>query len=130
MSATVSATGLLPMEHSFASEALAGELWTSLSSLLRSHIAMHSIAQPGHALRVLSSSTSEVVILGPWGKLHVVGPDRTGVCATEFRPENAGLADEYETFGFSEEGMIRFQNSGSGMDMEAAVEYLLRKVQA
>ncbi|HET9087068.1 MAG TPA: hypothetical protein VFN53_06080, partial [Acidobacteriaceae bacterium] len=124
------AIGLLPMEHSLASKALADELWTSLSSLLRSHIAMHSIAQPGHALRVLSSSTSEVVVLGPWGKLHVVGPNRTGMCATEFRPENVELGDEYETFGFSDDGMIRFQNLGTGMDMEAAVEYLLRKVQA
>lgn len=130
MSAIISATGLLPMEDSFASKTFADELWISLASLLRSHIAMHSIAQPGCALRVLSSTASEVVVLGPWGKLHVMGPDKIGVCAIEFRPENVELGDEYETFGFSDDGMVRFQTSGTGMDMESAVEYLLRKVQA
>lgn len=109
---------------------LSNELWISLSSLLRSHIAMHSIAQPGNNLRVLSSSNAEVVVIGPWGKLHVVRPDAAGMGATELRPEFAESGDEYETFHFTEDGSIRFQNSEAVLDMESAVEHLLGKVQA
>lgn len=118
------------MEHPVAAKAFADELWISMASLLRSHVAMHSIAQPTGAPRILSSSKAEVVVLGPWGKLHIVGPDKAGLCATEFRPETAESGDEYETFQFTGEGLIQFHNSDSAMDMEAAVEHLLRKVRA
>lgn len=126
----MSAATTLSMENTVASKAFADELWISLASLLRSHIAMHSIAQPSGNLRVLSSSKMEVVVLGPWGKLHIVGPDKAGECATEFRPEVAESGDEYEIFHFTAEGLIQFQNSPTPLDMEAAVEHLLRKVQA
>lgn len=126
----MSFSAVMTMENSPATKQFADELWISLVSLLRSHIAMHSIAQPAGSLRVLSSSKIEIVVLGPWGKLHVVGPDKTGKCATEFRPELAESGDEYETFHFNEEGLIQFQTADTAMDMEAAVEYLLRKVQA
>lgn len=126
----MNSAGAMTMENSLAPKAFADELWISLSSLLRSHIAMHSIAQPAKSLRVLSSSKLEIVVLGPWGKLQVVGPDRAGECTTEFRPEIAESGDEYETFHFNKEGLIQFQNADAPMEMEAAVEHLLRKVQA
>lgn len=126
----MTSSAVMTMENLFASKTFADELWISLASLLRSHIAMHSIAQPSGNLRVLSSSKMEVAVLGPWGKLYIAGPDKAGECATEFRPEIAESGDEYEIFHFTSEGLIQFQNSPTPMDMEAAVEHLLRKVQA
>jgi hypothetical protein len=126
----MNSSAVMTMDNSPDTKQFADELWISLVSLLRSHIAMHSIAQPAGSLRVLSSSKSEIVVLGSWGKLHIVGPDKTGECATEFRPELAESGDEYETFHFNEEGLIQFQHTNTAMDMETAVEYLLRKVQA
>ncbi|MHB8302843.1 MAG: hypothetical protein ACYDC6_08420 [Acidobacteriaceae bacterium] len=123
-------TATMSMENHLASKAFADELWISFVSLLRSYLAMRSIAQPGAPLRVLSSTKSELVVLGPWGKLHIVGPDNAGNCATELRPETAESGDEYETFHFTEDGLLRFQNSDGPLEMEAGVEHLLRKVQA
>ena len=126
----MNSSAVMTMENPPTTKQFADELWISFISLLRSHIAMHSIAQPAGSLRVLSSSKLELVVLGSWGKLHVLGPDKTGKCATEFRPEHAESGDEYETFHFNEEGLIQFQHTDTAIDMEAAVEHLLRKVQA
>lgn len=111
-----------------ASTALSDELWISLASLLRSHVAMHGIAQPGSGLRTLSSSNAEVVTIGPRGKLQIVRPDRTSAGTVEFRPESAEASDEYETFYFTQNGNIHFQHVEAAMEMEAAVEHLLHKV--
>jgi hypothetical protein len=113
-----------------ASPQLAQELWISFASLLRSHVAMHSIAAPSHSLRTHSSKESRLDVLGPFGKLSVVGPNATGIGATEFRPENGELVDEYATFFFTEHGLVQLEGLESPLDVETAVEYLLRKVQA
>ena len=112
-----------------ASPRLSAELWISLASLLRSHVAMHSIAAPGTSLRIHSGSKSQLDVLGPIGKLSVVGPNASGIGATEFRPENGDLGDEYATFIFTEDGLILLEGWKDALEMEAAVEYLLRKVQ-
>ncbi len=109
---------------------LAGEFWLSFTSLLRSHVAMHSIAAPSHSLRLHSSKELRLDVLGPFGKLSIVGPNATGVGATEFRPENGELGDEYATFFFTEDGLVQLEGLESPLEVEAAVEYLLRKVQA
>ncbi len=109
---------------------LAAELWISFASLLRSHVAMHSISAPSHALRVHSTKDSRLDVLGPFGKLSIVGPSATGIGATEFRPENGELGDEYATFFFTEHGLVQLEGLESPLDVEAAVEYLLSKVQA
>lgn len=113
-----------------ASTLLTQELWTSLASLLRSHVAMHSIARPQDALRILSDTGAALEVLGPWGKLSILAPAASGVGATEFRPEAGELGDEYATFFFTEEGLVQLEGSTDPLDIEAAVEYLLRKVQA
>lgn len=113
-----------------ASSQLAAALWISFASLLRSHVAMHSIAAPSHSLRIHSGKETQLDVLGPFGKLSIVGPDANGIGATEFRPENGELGDEYETFFFTEHGMVQLEGLESPLDVEAAVEYLLRKVQA
>ena len=113
-----------------ASPQLAAELWISFSSLLRSHVAMHSIAAPAHSLRIHSGSNSRLDVLGPFGKLSIVGPNASGIGATEFRPENGELGDEYATLFFTEDGLVRLEGLDDSLEVEAAVEYLLRKVQA
>ncbi len=124
----------MPAHSSLASSALAAELWVSLASLLHSHVAMHSVTRPDVKLRLASKSKSELELLGPIGKLLIVGPDASGIGATEFRPEAGELGDEYSTFFFTEDGMVHFESADdapvSEMDMEAAVEHWLRKVSA
>ena len=113
-----------------ASPHLTTELWISFASLLRSHVAMHSIAAPSHSLRLHATKEARLDVLGPFGKLSIVGPNATGIGATEFRPENGELGDEYATFFFTEHGLVQLEGLESPLDVEAAVEYLLRKVQA
>jgi hypothetical protein len=125
----MSATAEVSVE-SPASSQLAQELWISFSSLLQSHVAMHSIAAPAHSLRIHSSSQARLDVLGPFGKLTIVGPNATGVGAIEFRPEIGELGDEYATFFFTEVGLVCLEGLESAMEVEAAVEYLLGKVQA
>jgi hypothetical protein len=125
----MSATAEVSVE-SLASPQLAAELWISFASLLRSHVAMHSIAAPSHSLRLHSGKDAQLDVLGPFGKLSVVGPNASGIGATEFRPENGELGDEYATFFFTEHGLVQLEGLESPLDVEAAVEYLLRKVQA
>ena len=109
---------------------LAAELWISFASLLRSHVAMHSIAAPAHSLRIHSNKEARLDVLGPFGKLSIVGPNATGIGATEFRPEIGEMGDEYATFFFTEGGLVQLEGLESPLEVEAAVEYLLRKVQA
>lgn len=125
----MSATAEVSVE-SPASPQLAAELWISLVSLLRSHVAMHSIAAPGHPLRIHSSHKSRLDVLGPFGKLSIVGPNASGIGAAEFRPENGELGDEYAIFFFTADGLVRLEGSELSMEIETAVEYWLRKVQA
>ena len=125
----MSATAEVSVESPAPSQ-LAAELWISFVSLLRSHVAMHSIAAPSHSLRIHSSKESRLDVLGPFGKLSIVGPNATGIGATEFRPENGELGDEYATFFFTEHGLVQLEGLESPLDVEAAVEYLLSKVQA
>jgi hypothetical protein len=125
----MSATAEVPVA-SPASSHLSAELWISFASLLRSHAAMHSIAAPGHPLRIHSTSNARLDVLGPVGKLSIVGPNASGIGATEFRPEAGELGDEYETFFFTEDGLVRLEGLEHDLEVETAVEYLLRKVQA
>ncbi len=115
------------MTEPLASTMLAQELWISLASLLRSHVEMRSIARPDCRLR-FSHSGSAVEVLGPNGKISLLAPaSETGTM--EFRPEAGELGDEYSAFFFTEDGLLHFGNaSADGMEMEAAVEFLLDKV--
>ena len=124
----MSATAEVSVE-SPASPQLAAELWISLASLLRSHVAMHAIAAPARSLRVHAGSQSRLDVLGPMGKLSIAGPNAAGVGATEFRPELAELGDEYATFFFTEDGLVRLEGMPQALEVEAAVEHWLRKVQ-
>lgn len=123
----MSATTAMPAQ-SHASTEFSRELWISLASLLRSHVAMHSIARPGVPLRIASDAHS-ATLLGPRGKLIVLSPDASGLGSTEFRPEAGELSDEYSVFSFTDEGLVYVENSGTALDMESAVEHWLRKVQ-
>jgi hypothetical protein len=109
---------------------LATELWISFASLLRSHVAMHSIARPGSQLRIISHSGGALELLGPRGKLTILAPTASGAGATEFRPEAGELGDEYAAFSFTEEGLLHLEELNDAVDMEAAVEHYLQKVQA
>jgi hypothetical protein len=112
------------------SKDLAQEMWISLASLLRSHVAMHSIAQPDGQLRIIATSDAAVEVLGSYGKLSVLGPDQSGRGSTEFRPEAGEFGDEYSTFFFTADGLIQLEDADLSMDVEAVVEHWLRKVQA
>src|SRR5665213_690169 len=109
---------------SLASPLLAAELWISFASLLRSHVAMHSIARPDNQLRIVSISGSAVELLGSTGKLNILGPDASGTGATEFRPEAGELGDEYSAFFFTEDGLLHFDDLNDAMEMETAVEHV------
>lgn len=125
----MSATLELPVLSS-ASPQLAAELWISFASLLRSHAAMHSIAAPASPLRIHSHSNAGLDLLGPCGKLGILGPDASGTGTIEFRPEAGELGDEYAAFTFTEDGLVAMEGVDSAFEMEAAVEHLLQKVQA
>ena len=125
----MSATAELPV-FSSASPQLTAELWISFASLLRSHAAMHSIAAPGQPLRIHYHSNMRLELFGPFGKLSILGPDASGIGATEFRPEAGELGDEYAAFSFTEDGSVLLEEFDIALEMEAAVEHLLRKVQA
>lgn len=114
----------------YATQQLAAELWISLASLLRSHVAMHSIARPNGALRIVSSSDTALELLGGYGKLSLLAPTASGIGATEFRPEAGELGDEYAGFSFTEDGLIRIDDLEDAMEIEAAVEHWIRKVNA
>ncbi len=113
-----------------ASKLLTQELWISLASLLRSHVAMHSISRPANYLRIASKSESALELLGPIGKLSILAPAASGIGATEFRPEAGEIGDEYAAFFFTEDGLLHLEGLNDAMDIEAAVEHFLRKVQA
>ncbi|MEO6965468.1 MAG: hypothetical protein ABI076_06165 [Acidobacteriaceae bacterium] len=115
---------------SSSSPQLTAELWISFASLVRSHAAMHSIAAPGSPLRIHSHSNSRLEVLGPIGKLSIVGPNASGIGTTEFRPEAGESGDEYAAFSFTEDGLVLFEGADSAIEIEAAVEHLLQKVQA
>jgi hypothetical protein len=116
------------MTEPLASTLLAQELWISLAGLLRSHVEMRSIARPDFRLR-FSGSGSAVEVLGPNGRLSLLAPTISGTGTMEFRPEAGELGDEYSAFVFTEDGLFYFENSdANGMEMEAAVEFLLDKV--
>lgn len=117
------------MAEEFASPAFAAELWISLVSLLRSHVAMHSVVRPALATRI-STDAHSTTLLGRRGKLIVAAPDASGVGSLEFRPEDSELRDEYSTFVFTREGLIGGDDLKPAIDMEAAVERWLGKVQA
>ena len=118
------------VERQLASRALTAELWISLASLLRSHVAMHSVAGVDVQARIISDSDSALELLGPNGKLSIVGPRSSGFGATEFRPEAGEFGDEYATFFFSADGLVHLENSVAPMDFETVVELWLRKVRA
>lgn len=120
----------MPAHHSLASSALAAELWISLASLLHSYVAMHSVTRPDIKLRLAAKSKAELELLGPIGKLLIVGPDASCIGATEFRPEAGELGDEYSTFFFTEDGLVHIESTDVAMDVETAVEHWLRKVSA
>ena len=109
---------------------LATEMWTSFVSLLRSHVAMHTVARPDGRLRISSDQNSALELLGPYGKLIMLPPTASGTGTIEFRPEASETDDEYSAFFFTSEGLVHFEELMEDLDMEAAVEYLLRKVQA
>ena len=116
------------MTEPVASTLLAQELWTSLASLLCSHVEMRSIARPDFPLR-FSHSRSAVEVLGPNGKMSLLAPGASEPGTMEFRPEAGELGDEYSAFFFTEDGLLHFENSSAdGMEMETAVEFLLDKV--
>ncbi len=113
-----------------ASSLLAAELWTSFTSLLRSHVAMHLVARADNRLRIVSSTAAIFELLGPNAKLTIFAPAATGMGTTEFRPEAGELGDEYSVFFFTEDGLLRLEDQNEAVDIEAAVEHFLRKVQA
>ncbi len=113
-----------------ASRELTKELWISLASLLQSHVAMHSIARADNSLRIVSSSDSAVELLGSGGKLILLAPAASGIGSTEFRPEAGELGDEYAAFFFTEDGLFHSESVDGAVEIEAAVEHLLSKVQA
>lgn len=110
-----------------ASPEFAAELWISLVSLLRSHVAMHSVARPALATRI-STDVHSATLLGRRGKLIVVAPDASGTGSLEFRQENGELGDAYSKFFFTSEGLIG-GDLEPAIDMEAAVEHWLDRVQ-
>ena len=122
-------TTAMSAHSSAASQSLAKELWISLASLLRSHVAMHSIAEPSGQVRITAQSDTALELLGANGKLSILGPDASGIGSTEFRPESGELGDEYSTFFFTEDSLIHMENSDVSMDIEAVVEHWLRQVQ-
>ncbi len=121
-------TSLATTPH--ASKELTKELWISLASLLRSHVAMHSIARSDDSLRIVSSSDLAVELLGLNGKLILLAPAVSGVGSTEFRPEAGELGDEYAAYFFTEDGLVHLEGLEDAVDIEAAVEHFIRKVQA
>jgi hypothetical protein len=127
----------LSPQTSLASDYLAKELWISLSSLLRSHVTMRSLAQPAADLRIISSSDSLVELKSYRRNLSISSPEKSGAGAIEFNTPGKNK-NESGSYFFTEDGLIHFEDSGvegaeknvtaKGMELEAAVEELLDKV--
>ncbi len=121
------------MEISPASKLFARELWISLASLLRSHVAMRAIAQPSADWQVIASSDASVKIEGCGRTLRITSPDDSGAGTVAFNSGGQMDAEGSTAFFFTEDGRISFLVSGAtlnqkGMEMEAAVEYVLDRV--
>jgi len=112
-----------------ASPQLAAELWISFASLLRSHVAMHAVAHPNAGLR-MDGHSAGLELLGANGRLTISEPGVSGAGVVEFSSRAAKPENEHSAFFFTPDGFIRFEDLNREFDMEAAVEHLLRKVQA
>lgn len=119
----------LVLSPTVASVQLAAELWISLVSLLQSHAAMRSIAQPEASVRV-TAGVGSATLLGRAGKLILISPDRSGIGSVEFRPQAADVNDEYSTFFFTEDGLVKMHDADAALDLEMAAEQWLGRVQA
>lgn len=111
------------IEHATAQHAR--ELWTSFASLLRSHVAMRSIALPKSAPVVASASEMQLQIVGPNDSLRVSAVNFPDYGTIEWTGEDD------QNFFFTEDGLIAFTESGmhpAAMDIESAVEHLLDRV--
>jgi hypothetical protein len=124
----VSPAAVVPMQAPAASPQLQRELWISLASLLRSHVAMQSIARPSAALAVTLYADAELRVEGPVGSLSVTAPDASGFGGIAWEARRQDAAPEQSTYFFAPDGRLRWDQSGPGLELEAAVEQLLRKV--
>lgn len=123
----------MPPMPGLAQPELTRELWISFIALLRSHAEMRNIAQPDAKLRVDThggDSLASAELLGRRARITLLAPDKTGVATMEFRTETIEQDDEYGRFFFTAEGLVWLEVTGETMDMEAAVEALMEKVQA
>jgi hypothetical protein len=128
----MSAAPVLPMTIPAAAE-VAREMWISFVGLLRSHAAMRNIAHPEAKLRVTTQGGDALTaaeLLGRHARITLLAPDAAGLATMEFRTETIEQDDEYGRFFFTAEGSVFFEVTGQAMDMEAAVEALIEKVQA
>ena len=114
-----------------ASTALSRELWTSLASLLRSHVAMRAMARPAAGWRVLASSEQMVGVEACGRTLSATFTDACGTGTIELNANSAGI--EIVAFFFTDDGLLHMKVNPAAPDqesmaMEAAVESLLDRV--
>ena len=107
------------------SSRVAEEMWISFASLLRSHVAMRSIARPNGGLVVAFASDGVMEIAATNTGFRMFAPAASGVGRIEW-------SGDHQDFFFTEDGLIEFIQSGteplSTMELEFAVEYLLDRV--
>ena len=110
---------------------LSAEMWISLRALLASHTAMYSIARPKDALTITATAEDahSIIVIATHGALHWTAPDARGTGTWQLTFKNTVQQNDRGRFEFTDEGFLRFDGAAETLELEAAVEQLLRKLQ-
>ena len=109
-----------------ASSQLAAEMWTSLRALLASHAAMHSIARPQDVWTIAGNDDVGMTVKAAHGTLHWNAPAANGSGSWQVEATDRSEHGSYE---FTGDGFLRIDNKTDAIELEAAVELLLHKLQ-
>ena len=108
---------------------LSAEMWISLRALLASHTAMYSIARPKDALTITTEDAHSISVIATRGTLHWTAPDALGTGTWQLTFQHAIQKNDRGRFEFTDEGFLRFDGAAETLELEAAVEHQLRKLQ-
>lgn len=112
---------------------LASELWISFAGLLRSHVAMRSIAEPNTGWQSEVNNSTSLVVGVSGRRLRVTAPEGSHSGEMDWLNGQSDMIERFGTISFAEDGQIFLVTPpGSAtretMEMEAAVEWLLDEV--
>lgn len=108
---------------------LTAEMWTSLRGLLASHTAMQAIARPQSMLEIAGNSPHAITVATAGAALTWTVPDATGSGTWQITIPDASMRNEHGRYHFTDQGFLLFSDETQPLELEAAVERLLEKLQ-